>query len=67
MREALAYRVYFFSASDHIRYVCGLKAADDLEARSCAEATLSGTDYSFFELYEGWRLVWRSGRRLQAA
>jgi hypothetical protein len=60
--EERGYRAYFFSASDHIRDVRGIKVSRDLDAIVEAQALLAKSDYAFVEVYEEWRLVWRSDR-----
>jgi hypothetical protein len=60
--EERGYRAYFFSASDHIRDVRGIKVSRDLDAIAEAQALLAKSEYAFVEVYEEWRLVWRSDR-----
>ncbi len=62
-----AYRAYFLSASDHIRDVRALQAADDEAARAEARLLLLRSEYAAIEIYEGRRLVWRHARAQQAA
>jgi hypothetical protein len=62
-----SYRAYFFSSSDHIRYVRAVNAPDHLSARAQAEVMLRQSEYAAVEIYEGWRLISRMDRAHRAA
>jgi hypothetical protein len=64
--ELNSYRAYFLSSSDHIRYVRAIKAPDDTSAIGEAECMLRQSEYAAVEIYEGWRLIWRT-KQQQAA
>jgi len=65
--ELNSYRAYFLSSSDHIRDVRAVKAPDHSSAQAAAELMLQQSEYAAVEIYEGWRLIWRSDREQQAA
>lgn len=67
MAELHAYRAYFLSSSDHIRYVRAVNAPDHLSARALAEVMLRQSEYAAVEVYEGWRLISRMDRTQKAA
>jgi hypothetical protein len=67
MREMNSYRAYFLSASDHIRDVSSFQTIDDASACAEAEHMLKRSEYTAIEIYNGWRLVWRTERQQQVA
>jgi hypothetical protein len=65
--EFNSYRAYFFSSSDHIRYVRAVEAQDRRSARAAAELLLRQSEYAAVEIYEGWQLISRMDRQQLAA
>jgi hypothetical protein len=65
--EFNSYRAYFFSSSDHIRYVRAVEAPDHMSARAAAELLLQQSEYAAVEIYEGWQLISRMDREQLAA